>query len=197
MSGVDEWDAYGAAGVFAARRSRGHTAAGSRRFRRGDSHRQQTSANGQFRSTTARLPWASTGHPEVAFRRDDRAGRARRRHRAVTKRDPFGANSRARYWRERTGCEGICEKRPNGGAGRLLGLHMAGPWVTEQAGAGVPVGELGSDPREISTFVQPHPTLSETFGETVLALTGGACTLPDITMPQLGETVTEGRSSAG
>ena len=27
-------------------------------------------------------------------------------------------------------------------------------------------------PQEVAQYIQPHPTLSETFGETMLALTG-------------------------
>ena len=49
---------------------------------------------------------------------------------------------------------------------------MVGPWVTEQLGQAYLVRELGSHADEIAQFIQPHPSLSETFGETVLALTG-------------------------
>jgi dihydrolipoamide dehydrogenase len=49
---------------------------------------------------------------------------------------------------------------------------MAGPWVTEQLGQAYLSVNWEATPDEISQFVQPHPSLSETFGETVLALTG-------------------------
>jgi dihydrolipoamide dehydrogenase len=49
---------------------------------------------------------------------------------------------------------------------------MAGPWVTEQLGQAYLSVNWEATPEEISQFVQPHPSLSETFGETVLALTG-------------------------
>jgi dihydrolipoamide dehydrogenase len=91
----------------------------------------------------------------------------------VTKRDPFGGNSRARILGETEGLvKVICEKDPDGGAGRLLGVHMAGPWVTEQLGQAYLSVNWEATPEEISQFIQPHPSLSETFGETVLALTG-------------------------
>src|SRR5665213_1222884 len=62
--------------------------------------------------------------------------------------------------------------RPDGTAGRILGVHMAGPWVTEQLGAGYLAINWEATPDEVAQFIQPHPSLSETFGETVLALTG-------------------------
>jgi len=49
---------------------------------------------------------------------------------------------------------------------------MAGPWVTEQLGAGYLAVNWEATPDEVAQFIQPHPSLSETFGETVLALTG-------------------------
>jgi dihydrolipoamide dehydrogenase len=57
-------------------------------------------------------------------------------------------------------------------AGRILGVHMAGPWVTEQLGAGYLAVNWEATPDEVAHFVQPHPTLSELFGETVMSLTG-------------------------
>ena len=49
---------------------------------------------------------------------------------------------------------------------------MAGPWVTEQLGAGYLAVNWEAFPEEVAQFIQPHPSLSETFGETMLALTG-------------------------
>ena len=57
-------------------------------------------------------------------------------------------------------------------AGRLLGVQMVGRWVTEQLGMAYLSVNWEATPEEIGQFIQPHPTLSETFGETVLALTG-------------------------
>jgi dihydrolipoamide dehydrogenase len=49
---------------------------------------------------------------------------------------------------------------------------MVGPWVTEQLGAGYLAVNTEANVLDIANFLQPHPTLSETFGETLLALTG-------------------------
>ncbi len=120
-----------------------------------------------------RVPWCIYCHPEVAF-----AGLTERAAReagidVVVKKDPFGGNSRARIIGDTDGLvKVVAQRAPDGGAGRILGVHMVGPWVTEQLGAGYLALNWEATPEEIGQFVQPHPTLSEAFGETVLALTG-------------------------
>ena len=121
----------------------------------------------------SKVPWAIYCHPEVAFVGMTEQDALDAGIEVVTKRDPFGGNSRARILGETDGLvKVICEKQPDGRAGRLLGVHMAGPWVTEQLGQAYLSVNWEATPDEISPFVQPHPSLSETFGETVLALTG-------------------------
>jgi len=121
----------------------------------------------------ARVPWAIYCHPEVAF-----AGMTEAEARAagldvVVKKDPFGGNSRARIIGDTEGMVKIvAEQRPDGSTGRILGVHMVGPWVTEQLGAGYLAVNWEATADEVAQFIQPHPSLSETFGETVLALTG-------------------------
>jgi len=44
--------------------------------------------------------------------------------------------------------------------------------VTELLGAGYLAVNWEATPQEVAQFLQPHPSLSETFGETVQALTG-------------------------
>ena len=91
----------------------------------------------------------------------------------VVKKDPFGGNSRARIIGDTEGMVKIvAEKRPDGTTGPILGVHMVGPWVTEQLGAGYLAVNWEATADEVAQFIQPHPSLSETFGETVLALTG-------------------------
>jgi len=120
-----------------------------------------------------KVPWAIYCHPEVAFVGLTEQAAIDAGLEIVTKRDPFGGNSRARILGETDGLvKVICEKLPDGKAGRLLGVHMAGPWVTEQLGQAYLSVNWEATPEEISQYIQPHPSLSETFGETVLALTG-------------------------
>jgi dihydrolipoamide dehydrogenase len=120
-----------------------------------------------------RVPWAIYCHPEVAF-----AGLTEEQARArgldvVVKKDPFGGNSRAQILGDTEGLvKVVAERRADGAEGRILGVHMVGPWVTEQLGAGYLAVNWEATPSEVAQFIQPHPSLSETFGETVLALTG-------------------------
>jgi dihydrolipoamide dehydrogenase len=120
-----------------------------------------------------RVPWAIYCHPEVAFAGLTEAQALERGLDVVTKKDPFGGNSRARILGDTDGLvKVVAERRPDGSAGRILGVHMVGPWVTEQLGAGYLAVNWEATPADVATFIQPHPSLSETFGETVLALTG-------------------------
>ena len=120
-----------------------------------------------------RVPWAIYCHPEVAFAGLTEAQALARGIPVVTKKDPFGGNSRARIIGDTEGLvKVVAEQRPDGTAGRILGVHMVGPWVTEQLGSGYLAVNWEATPEEVAQFIQPHPSLSEAFGETVLALTG-------------------------
>jgi dihydrolipoamide dehydrogenase len=121
----------------------------------------------------ARVPWAIYCHPEVAYCGLTEAQAKEQGIDVVTKKDPFGGNSRAQIIGDTEGMVKIvAEKRPDGSAGQILGVHMAGPWVTEQLGAGYLAVNWEALPEEVAYFIQPHPSLSESFGETMLALTG-------------------------
>ena len=49
---------------------------------------------------------------------------------------------------------------------------MIGPWATELLAEGYLAVNWEATPEDIGRLVHPHPTLSELFGETALALTG-------------------------
>ncbi|MDE3223749.1 MAG: dihydrolipoyl dehydrogenase [Acidobacteriota bacterium] len=120
-----------------------------------------------------RVPWAIYSNPEVAFCGLTEAAAKERGLDVVVKKDPFGGNSRAQIIGETDGVvKIIAEKRPDGTAGQILGVHMAGPWVTEQLGAGYFAVNWEATAEEAAALIQPHPSLSETFGETLLALAG-------------------------
>ncbi|HXA73066.1 MAG TPA: dihydrolipoyl dehydrogenase [Acidimicrobiales bacterium] len=120
-----------------------------------------------------KVPWAIYCHPEVAFCGMTEAQAKDAGIDVVTKKDPFGGNSRAQIIGDTEGLVKIvAEKRPDGTAGRILGVHMCGPWVTEQLSGGYLAVNWEAFPDEVAQFIQPHPSLSETFGETMLALTG-------------------------
>ena len=120
-----------------------------------------------------RVPWAIYSNPEVAFCGLTEAAAKEKGYEVVVKKDPFGGNSRAQIIGDTEGVvKIIAEKRPDGTAGQLLGVHMAGPWVTEQLGAGYFAVNWEATAEEAAALIQPHPSLSETFGETLLALAG-------------------------
>lgn len=120
-----------------------------------------------------KVPWCIYCHPEVAFAGLTEDAALARGFDVVVQRDPFGGNGRARILGETDGLvKVIAERGEDGRAGRLLGVHMVGPWVTEQLGQAYLAVNWEATPDEIGQFIQPHPSLSETFGETVLALTG-------------------------
>ncbi|MHB8333323.1 MAG: dihydrolipoyl dehydrogenase [Acidimicrobiales bacterium] len=120
-----------------------------------------------------RVPWAIYSNPEVAFVGLTEAAAKERGYDVVVKKDPFGGNSRAQIIGETEGVvKIIAEKRADGTAGQILGVHMAGPWVTEQLGAGYYAVNWEATAEEAAALIQPHPSLSETFGETLLALSG-------------------------
>jgi dihydrolipoamide dehydrogenase len=119
------------------------------------------------------VPWAIYCHPEVAFAGLTEEQAKERGFDVVVKKDPYAGNSRARIIGETEGMvKVVAEKLADGSAGRILGVHLAGPWVTEQLGAGYLAVNWEATVDEVAQFVQPHPSLSETFGETLLALTG-------------------------
>jgi dihydrolipoamide dehydrogenase len=120
-----------------------------------------------------KVPWCIYCHPEVAFAGLSEEGAKEAGYDVMVKKDPFGGNGRALIVGETEGMvKVICEKGPDGRAGRILGVHMVGPWVTEQLGQAYLAVNWEATPDEVAHYIQPHPTLSETFGETVLALTG-------------------------
>ncbi len=120
-----------------------------------------------------KVAWCIYCSPEVAFAGlSEQAARDAGLEVAVAK-HRFSGNSRALIIGEPDGLvKVIAERQPDGSAGRLLGVHMVGPMVTEQLAEGWLAVNWEATPAEISQYVHPHPTLSETFGETVMALTG-------------------------
>jgi dihydrolipoamide dehydrogenase len=120
-----------------------------------------------------RVPWCIYCHPEVAFAGLSEQAAKEAGYDVVTSKHRYIGNSRALIVGEPDGMvKVIAEKNPDGTAGRVLGVHMVGPWVTEQLGQAYLAVNWEASVDEIAEFIQPHPTLSELFGESVLALTG-------------------------
>ncbi len=120
-----------------------------------------------------RVPWAIYCHPEVAWAGPDEQQAKAAGYDVVVAKHPFKFNSRAQILGETDGlAKIIAQKGPDGRPGRVLGVHMVGPWVTEQLSGGYLAVNWEATVDEIAEFIQPHPSLTELFGETVLSLTG-------------------------
>ena len=120
-----------------------------------------------------RVPWAIYCHPEVAFAGPSEEAAREAGHDVVVAKHQFRANSRAQILGELDGLvKIIAKKQADGGAGQILGVHMVGPWVTEQLSGGYLAVNWEATVAEVAEFIQPHPSLTELFGETVLSLTG-------------------------
>jgi dihydrolipoamide dehydrogenase len=121
----------------------------------------------------ANVAWCIYCQPEVAFAGMSEQAAIDAGYEVVTSKHRWGGNSRALIIGDTEGVvKVIAEKQADGTGGRLLGVHMAGPWVTEQLGQGYLAVNWQASVDEIAHFIQPHPSLSESFGEAVLSLTG-------------------------
>jgi len=120
-----------------------------------------------------KVAWCIYCKPEVAFVGYSEEGAKAAGLDVVTSKHRWMGNSRAIIVDETEGIvKVIAEKQADGTGGKVVGVHMAGPWVTEQLGQGYLAVNWEATVDEIAHYIQPHPSLSENFGETVLSLTG-------------------------
>jgi dihydrolipoamide dehydrogenase len=120
-----------------------------------------------------RVPWAIYCHPEVAWAGPGEDAAKAAGIDVVVGKHPYKFNSRAQIVGETEGMVKVIARRnPDGTAGQVLGVHMVGPWVTEQLTGGYLAVNWEATVAEVAEFIQPHPSLSELFGETMLSLTG-------------------------
>ncbi len=121
----------------------------------------------------SRVPWCIYCRPEVAFAGHSEQSATEAGHEVVVSKHRFMGNGRALILGETEGLvKVVAQRRPDGSAGQILGVHMAGPWVTEQLGQGYLAVNWEATAAEVAQFIQPHPTLSEAFGEAVMSLAG-------------------------
>ena len=115
------------------------------------------------------VPWCIYCHPEVAFVGLSEEAAKEAGYEVDVSKHRYIGNGRALIVGEPEGMVKIIAEK---GTGRLLGVHMAGPWVTEQLGSGYFAVNWEATVDEVAHLIQPHPTMSELYGESVLALTG-------------------------
>ncbi len=120
-----------------------------------------------------KVPWCIYCQPEVAFSGLTEAQARAAGHDVIVSKHRYAGNGRAMIVGETDGLVKIvAEKQADGTGGRILGVHMVGPWVTEQLGQGYLAVNWEATVDEVAHLIQPHPTMSELYGESVLALTG-------------------------
>lgn len=81
---------------------------------------------------------------------------------------PWSASGKAAILGETAGFVKVVAER----GGRVLGIHMIGPRVTELIAEGQLISNWEAYPAEVAALLHPHPTLSEALGETMLHLAG-------------------------
>jgi dihydrolipoamide dehydrogenase len=121
-----------------------------------------------------KVPWCIYCHPEVAFAGYSEEVAKDKGFDVVTSKHRYIGNGRALIIGEPDGMVKIIAERDptTGKAGRILGVHMVGPWVTEQLGMGYLSVNWEATVDDVAHFIQPHPSLSELYGESALAMTG-------------------------
>lgn len=120
----------------------------------------------------AKVPWCIYSHPEVAFAGMGEAAAIEKfgGERVAVSKHRFGAVGRALIIGETEGMVKVVAERD----GAILGVHIVGPLASELLSSGYLATNWEATPSDVAAFTQPHPTLSEAFGEAVQALTGRA-----------------------
>lgn len=116
----------------------------------------------------SKVPWGIYSHPEVGFSGLTEQQARDAGYDVVTSTHAFTGNGRALIIGENEGMVKVVSERD----GPMLGVHVVGPLATELMVEGYLAVNWEAMPEEIGSFIHPHPTLSEVFGETVLSLTG-------------------------
>ncbi len=115
-----------------------------------------------------KVPWGIYSHPEIAFSGLTEQVARDRGYDVVTTVRRFAGNGRALIIGEPDGLVKLVAERD----GPLLGVHIVGPWATELLGEGYLAVNWEATAKDLEMLVHPHPTLSEVFGESAIALTG-------------------------
>ena len=115
-----------------------------------------------------KVPWGIYCHPEVAFCGLTEVQAKERGYDVETSVHRWMGNGRALIIGETDGMMKVVAER----GGAILGVHIAGPWATELIAEAYLTVNWEATPADIGLLIHAHPSLSELFGESVLALTG-------------------------
>ena len=115
------------------------------------------------------VPSCTYSNPEVASVGLTEEEARQRGHHIETGRFPFAALGKASILNEPHGFVKVVADAENG---KILGVHMVGPRVTELIAEATTVMGLDAELSAWSTIIHPHPTLSEAVSEAVHAAFG-------------------------
>jgi dihydrolipoamide dehydrogenase len=122
------------------------------------------------------VPRVTYSHPEVASVGYTEAQAEEAGFEVVVEKYPFQALGRAAMMKA-TGMAKVVAARDDGaegGAGRVLGIHLVGPRATDLISEAELIYNWEALPSDVAHFVHAHPTLGEAIGESHLALAGRA-----------------------
>jgi dihydrolipoamide dehydrogenase len=122
------------------------------------------------------VPRVTYSHPEVGSIGYTEVDAREAGYEVVVQTYPFQALARASMMNASGIAKLIAEKDDNaeGGAGRILGVHIVGPRATELIAEGQPIYNWEALPADVAHLIHAHPSLSEAIGEAHLAPAGRA-----------------------
>jgi dihydrolipoamide dehydrogenase len=122
------------------------------------------------------VPRVTYSHPEVASVGYTEAEAKDEGFDVVVEKYPFQALARAQMMKATGFVKIIAEKDDahEGGAGRVLGVHLVGPRATDLIAEGELIYNWEATPMDVARFIHAHPSLAEAVGEAHLALAGRA-----------------------
>lgn len=114
------------------------------------------------------VPRCTYSHPEIASVGLTEAQAKEAGHEVESAKFAWAASGKATILGESAGFVKVVAQK----SGRVLGVHMIGPRVTELIAEAQLIQNWEAYPEEVAALLHPHPTLSEAVGETMLHLAG-------------------------
>ncbi len=121
----------------------------------------------------AGIPRATYSHPEAASVGLSEKQAKELGYEVVTNKVPLTSIAKGLIYGQGGMVKIVAEKNssdPSEGAGKVLGVHLVGPHVTEMISEGMLIYNWEALPMEVAEYIHPHPSLSEAFGEANLTL---------------------------
>jgi dihydrolipoamide dehydrogenase len=115
-----------------------------------------------------KVPWVVYTHPEVAWAGMTEAEARAAGHDIEVHKHSFAGNGRAMILGDTDGLVKVIAVR----GGPILGVHLAGPWVSELLHEGYLAVNWEALPSDVGALIHAHPSLSETIGETMIPFSG-------------------------